>query len=178
MKDIDWSEAPDGTTHFWPGLFLLDGWYKVLEGDVWVYDNGWVKSRVVLSDINTDYLIKRPESWGGETHPPVGTVCEVRLTCSDLWGKARIKYITKTTCVFVYVFEDDPDELEEYSVATCYLKFRPIKTPEQLALEEREKITDEMYGFTRVKMIPAEVDIQREVCDDLYTAGYRLTGEK
>lgn len=170
MKEIDWSKAPEDATHFWPNLTCLLGWYKVSENNVWVYDGGWVKSLASSSELNVDPVIERPkQAWDGEGNPPVGTVCDIRLVGGD-WWRAKIQYITRTMCVWAYIYDGITESAAENSQATYNIEFRPIKTQEQIAAEEREKAIDEMriavgshnsFPFT-----------------ELYDAGYRLTKTK
>lgn len=80
MNTIDWSNAPEGTTHYRPENDPC--WYKVA-GDTayyWGLSFKWNSSpefeakRLLIED-----MIARPEPvWNCEGLPPVGTVCEVR----------------------------------------------------------------------------------------------------
>lgn len=71
MSEIDWSKAPDGTTHYYAGLF-----YKIDElGDARVYrDNRWQASSFDAEDIQG--MDAKPTTWNGEGMPPVGVTCE------------------------------------------------------------------------------------------------------
>jgi hypothetical protein len=94
-------------------------------------------------------------------------VCEFKESGRESWAECTIigEFNGKIICGCNQTGAVGYIELEE---------LRPSRTAEQLAAEERERVTDEMYGHTKTKMTAAEVDIQRETCADLYAAGYRL----
>ncbi|EJO5057990.1 hypothetical protein NRO74_005599 [Pseudomonas aeruginosa] len=159
---IDWSKAPEGankagfTGHdqylqFYriPGMF---GDY-----DYWHEKRGWSGN-----DFPTcaNYLFDRPEKveWNGQGLPPVGTVCEYRHMIWPEYRLCEIRYISEESLVAY-------DDAQEQFYRTCDMLFRPIRTPEQIDAEEREKAIEEMCfaGETlTVKQAKA-----------LYEAGYR-----
>ncbi len=169
---IDWSKAPEGankagfTGHdqylqFYriPGMF---GDY-----DYWSEKRGWCGN-----DFPTcaNYLFDRPEKveWDGQGLPPAGAKCltdrndflrEVTILCH---GKTR-------TFVFDHVSQ------EEICLVLKDRVFLPIRTPEQIAAEEREKAVQEMlaldeypHGQDRGGMMS-----RADFCRVLYGAGYR-----
>lgn len=105
-------------------------------------------------------------AWNGEGLPPVGTVCEYQtIGATNDWKEVEILcHFTAQKEVAVFVPVQGYRNVKQ-ATAEC---FRPIRTPEQIAAEERKRITD---------------DIQ-QVCVDgenngapfheaLYLAGYR-----
>jgi len=156
---IDWNKAPIDATHYDVDSHLF------------------VNFDCMHDSLRS--LVPRPatpSAWDGTGLPPVGTVCELRTKVGG-WGEAVIKYQAKRgICVWLWVRLDGNSEQIEWAESPDKLEFRPIKTAEQLAAEDRERVTDEMYGHTKTKMTAAEVDIQRETCADLYDAGYRKQG--
>ena len=77
---IDWSQAPEGTTHCDTGFSPSDGrFWEKREGDSWSCWRGaagWCSFRDDgdrrLSDRR---VLARPTPWNGEGLPPVGTIC-------------------------------------------------------------------------------------------------------
>lgn len=141
MMDMDWSKAPEGTTHWDPvDKNHLRQYGKVSQ--YWNIERGWSeKGWQYPDDLSTmPRLIARPV-WDGESTPPVGTVCE--MTFDD--GKFSWGYWLKTkvlcygnTMVFVSQETDRKSgEWLEGSIKAAGMKFRPIRTPEQIAAEER-----------------------------------------
>lgn len=162
MNEIDWSKAPEGADKYntYNKLF-----YKGAQPDLQVFTHGqWKRSVLVKSD---ERFVCRPTAppWSGEGLPPVGAVCEAK------WGRTGW-----SRCV---VFAHKPNANGGTDVLvdvdgdwTFFDKpsmFRPIRTPEQIAADEREAAIDEMLAAT-----PAPgSDISLRVCEKLYDAGYR-----
>lgn len=118
--------------------------------------------------------------WNGEGLPPVGAVCEFQGDCakcpSDPWHKelhdgvqctviAHFKSKSLDLVAFTFVKSDGNSELEQSLPGAL----RPIRTPEQIAAEEREQAVHAM-GAT-VKQPPGSVTYG--ALYDLYDAGYR-----
>ncbi|HFH4030343.1 TPA: hypothetical protein ACGJ07_005406 [Pseudomonas aeruginosa] len=163
---IDWSKAPDGankagfTGHdqylqFYriPGMF---GDY-----DYWSEKRGWCGN-----DFPTcaNHLFDRPEKveWDGQGLPPVGTVCEYRHMIWPEYRPCEIRYISEESLVAY-------DDAQEQFYRTCDMLFRPIRTPEKIAAEEREKAIEEMCF--------AEETLTVKQAKALYEAGYRRQEE-
>lgn len=96
--------------------------------------------------INDIQLIKSATVWNGPEDglPPVGTVCELR-TRNGGWGEAEIKYHGRAVCVWLWVRRDGNTEQVEHAESPDRLEFRPIRTAEQLAAEEREKWAEALF---------------------------------
>ena len=139
--NIDWSKAPEGATHKDPDA---DCFYKLVK-DVWHLICGDGESCVSASLYNGETkpsdLIERPkkqEVWHGEGLPPVGTVCDMHI---DDFG-----WITGT--VVVHIDLDEPTAVAHNGEEVFHgnaSDFRPIKTAEQLAEEEREDAANKMF---------------------------------
>lgn len=149
MSQVDWSKAPEGATHYIPAMHFP--WCKGGAG-IWEFWNGsdWQScepSRVALAS-----MIERPSTWNGEGLPPVGAVCEFAggTRCQedpfdpDLMEGMEVTIIAhfKDGDSDVAAFTFNPRNLSrgnavvEQGMHGC---FRPIRTPEQIAAEEREK---------------------------------------
>lgn len=141
---IDWSKAPEGYP-LWitdPDGIIMPGWHKEIEGKYVDMRGGfWNKSDGGFT------VHKRPTtpSWSGEGLPPVGVVCELRCLPVGAWGKAEIKYISETQCVWLWIRDDGGYQVELAEVPdAARMAFRPIRTPEQVAADERESAIKEM----------------------------------
>ncbi len=175
---IDWTKAPEGANkagftgpdnylQFYriPGMF---GDY-----DYWSEKRGWFGS-----DFPTcaNHLFERPAKveWDGQGLPPVGTVFEYR--CHDScepndWTAVHVlAHAAHGSDTAMLLAEDDNGEPGTmygriWVTGTC----RPIRTPEQIAAEEREKAIEEMCF--------AEETLTVKQAKALYDAGYRRQEE-
>ncbi len=96
--------------------------------------------------------------WDGQGLPPVGITCE-----SWRSGVRRIVKILGHGDEYIFVREDDGREIL-LSIGDGR-EFRQIRTPEQIAAEEREKAIEEMCF--------AEETLTVKQAKVLYEAGYR-----
>lgn len=168
---IDWSKAPEGATHYFTGS---DSPWRDLSDESWKWLNAsgiWTDtgdSSAMLMARRPERLIARPapSAWSGEGLPPVGVVCEVDGGSSgDGWGRCVIRYSSPD----VIVFKRDEYDFESFDCAGGEYSFRPIRTPEQIAAEERENELNRMVAT--VSML--DKGWARKVCAGLYDAGYR-----
>lgn len=153
MKPIDWSKAPEGYPLWIESLSegVPSGWY-------------WIKPE------GEGYLVYQPPAapWDGIGPPPVGTVCEAYV--SDAWRRVEV-FAHKpegeaTSALFTYIRDDGADGWFWFDEAT---RFRPLRTPEQIAAEKREKTVNAMVATAGL----LDKGWCREVCAALYDAGYR-----
>lgn len=178
-SEIDWSKAPEGATHcdsrfmefYRPASNSRGGeFYNPTEGE-------WA---ILCNDFT--YLVRQPHviarhvvpTWNGTGLPPVGFRCEAAIPHTSgpdnersfIWIEGRvIAYYEIKGKTYAWFAEDDgfypPNVLE----------FRPIRTPEQIAAEEREMAIDEMH-----RMIDSDrAKHFRILCEAIYDAGYRKT---
>ncbi|ERW65336.1 hypothetical protein [Pseudomonas aeruginosa] len=164
---IDWNTAPEGATHWEPrGIVFGEGWMKKA-GNEWSY---WLEGSEVWAGVWADCFVSaereatfeaRPkEAWDGQGLPPVGTVCEYRHMIWPEYRPCEIRYISEESLVAY-------DDAQEQLYRTCDMLFRPIRTPEQIAAEEREKAVGDMA------MSIQGVPYQYPTLYALYDAGYR-----
>lgn len=148
--NIDWSKAPEDATYCLSGrdFFKLDG-----DGRVILFINGYTHNTLNhIGDFLSSSIVERPkkqDAWDGEGLPPVGTVCEV------LWNESRVEYLR--TKVFgvnehgqpIHRFDEGPKKYQYQAdvlrTASGTQVFRPIRTAEQLAEEEREDAANKMF---------------------------------
>lgn len=139
MENIDWSKAPKGATHYNP---MCGDWYKVsgVSADCWSnFKGGWHPAHIWES--RKDYCIARPSPpWNGQGLPPVGTVCEMKY-CGE-WEKTEILCIG-VKHVFIRQIAVTGEAFEcSLNLSAC--QFRPIRTPEQIAADERKSVIDDL----------------------------------
>lgn len=104
--------------------------------------------RDVASDPEGKLIVREPlhaanQPWTGEGLPPVGTVCEIRAHRLNDWSKAEIKFAYRNVVVWDWVGEPSISGL-----CTAYahaIEIRPIRTPEQIAADERDRAVREVY---------------------------------
>ncbi|RPM47404.1 hypothetical protein IPC1291_19870 [Pseudomonas aeruginosa] len=161
---IDWSKAPEGATHWEPtGHDFYEGWMKK-EGNDWFFwgeeSEEWRYGGDVSAEREATFEARPQDAWDGQGLPPAGAKCltdrndflrEVTILCH---GKTR-------TFVFDHVSQ------EEICLVLKDRVFLPIRTPEQIAAEEREKAVGDMA------MSIQGVPYQYPTLYALYDAGYR-----
>lgn len=168
---IDWSKAPEGTTHWEPsGPDFNKGWMKK-EGNEWFYwsegSNRWFQGKLscnVSAEREATFEARPQEAWDGKGLPPTGLLVE--------W-KAGLDHEWKRVTVLAYANGDawlQPEDGYSFIVGNP-ANFRRIRTPEQIAAEEREKAVGDMA------MSIQGVPYQYPTLYALYDAGYRRQEE-
>lgn len=173
MKDIDWSKAPEDATH-WHDKYdcYVACWVKEQEGQRY-YSRADGLSRKWMIDRNPlpiEKCIPRhvaQPAWAGDGMPPVGTVCEVEPH-NTYWGLVTLGPVEMK----IAAYHDDlvwliDKEGKSHWTRTDKADFRPARTPEQIAAEEREKAIEEMAR------IGTMADTPKSMAAKLYDAGYR-----
>lgn len=165
MSQIDWSKAPE-----WADRVILG---SMSNSEYWACDDRRqaIKSDYTYYDaihLDEQWLVSewRPSpAWNGEGLPPAGTVCEVLNAELDnpAWEKCTILFTGKHRIVYA---SDSCYERVGYVIG---LKFRRIRTHEQIASDERAAAVDAMVVATGY---PGS-SIAKEVSQKLYDAGYR-----
>lgn len=108
----------------------------------------------------------RQATWTGEGLPPVGTVCERNIARSD-WCKTKILAVTPEGGNVAY-----QDMAGQLGWSGCASSFRPIRTPAQLAAEEREKAIEFMMQMTSSL---GHSDVSKKILfGELYDKGLRF----
>lgn len=158
--EIDWSKAPEGATHYDRDFALFcceSGWW---------YESGEYRSGKNV-DWGTNRYISLPFAWDGESIPPVGVVCEV-FRCRS-WVECKVfAHAPSGDRVDVLFTFTDEDGVQDWSYEDSNdLRFmRPIKSPEQIAAEKRDKEVSEiaaiLSGYSSL-----------DGAELLYDAGYR-----
>lgn len=141
-------------------------------------DGEWL---TVAPCVRPEDYVARPDTWSGEGRPPVGTVCET--TYDD--GKYRWGYWLKTKVLAygeqrTFVSQETrgkPGEWIEGGICSEGMKYRPIRTPEQIAAEERKAAIDKMAADAQLDFSAGELLSAREYVEcaiaALHDAGYR-----
>ena len=168
-NEVDWSKAPEGATHYnecctcpWlkdsPASYFRDGWVEYCSsGD---YKDHFINAVKRPQEMKNEEMENK--EWSGMSLPPVGTRCEYFWAEGDEWRKCEVVAYHLSRVVAV-------DTSDGSAVCQRVGLFRPIKTPEQIAEEERLQAIDEMLGL---------VDCHStfgDVMGALYDAGYRKT---
>ena len=164
-EQIDWSKAPEGYPVWIQGADtnFTSGWYRELF-DRYESQKGTYYMKRDSSFFTANYRPTTP-SWSGEGLPPVGVVCEVNPDKAG-WRKSVISYVGDGFIAWLQVGDLI---VPEYGAFIDDCEFRPIRTPEQIAADEREAAIQEMLTGTPW---PGS-DIARRVCEHVYDAGYR-----
>lgn len=123
---------------------------------------GWIKDTYPSPISECIERPKKQEAWYRVGLPPVGTVCDMHI---DDFG-----WITGT--VVVHIDLDEPTAVAHNGEEVFHgnaSDFRPIKTAEQVAAEEREKAIADMMEVTSDGISC----IGKDDALALYKAGYR-----
>lgn len=178
---IDWSKAPEGANK--AGFTGPDNYlqfYRIPgrfgDYDYWSENNGW---RGTDFPTCANQLFERPAKveWDGQGLPPVGTVCEAihEDINSGKPVKAEILKHHDNGLSVAFFWVDAPVEAE----GNLYWaqRFRPLRTPEQIAAEEREKAIDAMLDLDPPHENGLGLTSRRQFCEILFDAGYRRQEE-
>ncbi|EPT3124244.1 hypothetical protein ACVQEB_006524 [Pseudomonas aeruginosa] len=178
---IDWNTAPEGATHWEPrGIVFGEGWMKKV-GNEWSY---WLEGSEVWAGVWADCFVSaereatfeaRPqEAWDGQGLPPVGIEAEVIWDGADIaYFRAKILAHDEGRVVFRWCEGKRKGQYGSYAVLKfgSLPAFRPLRTPEQIAAEEREKAVGDMA------MSIQGVPYQYPTLYALFDAGYRRQEE-
>ena len=173
------SEAPKDATHWDPGLKCSPSWmWQQVDGS-WCWhpvkgapiEAGWRAANVDGGQMAS--LIKIERQWSGEGLPPVGTVCDLIVKIDGKTTPVKIlAHVTddpRFNPIAIYMPTDDPSAIVGQSVAS---RFRPIRTPEQIAAEERSAALAEMQKALDCGKHGPQITLQNTLMN-LYDAGYR-----
>ncbi|HCE9769925.1 TPA: hypothetical protein NH413_000562 [Pseudomonas aeruginosa] len=142
---IDWNTAPEGATHWEPaGHEFSEGW-MLKEGNDWFY---WCKvsqkwfydhtSCDVSAEREATFEARPQDPWDGQGLPPVGTEVEANFPVTDTTGT---HYHWRRVIVAVAGIPGAERECLVYDAENTKPawvdELRPIRTPEQIAAEER-----------------------------------------
>lgn len=129
-------KAPDGATHYGA---LNQYWYKK-EGGRWHYfDHGWQLCATGLPLVDVEPIA--PDQWNGEGLPPVGTVCELWYSSGE-WAPCTVMAHDVSMAIPIAVVRHGGQCYTGSSRKTL----RPIRTPEQIAAEERQGEISEIHA--------------------------------
>lgn len=166
MIKIDWSKAPDWAQVVIAGQIGEYFWSPAFGGCQTI--TGLVSGSTQYASMTGDHSwrIVEERQWNGAGKPPAGTTCEHQIFGCASWTKATvIAYGDKKT-----FYRDEHGH--EWSRLTDEIKFRPYRTPEQIAAEEREKAIAEM-----VEALGCDPEASKTSefirCGILYDAGFR-----
>lgn len=154
------SNIPEGATHTYSGPSgasyrkkILDKWHAYIDGD-------WFP--IGVHDSECYEPIQAEPEWTGEGIPPSGTSCEMRRAdyVSAGWQKIEFLFAGSKKAFF------RDEQGHEWSRPLSDLKFRSIRTPEQIAAEKRDAAIKEMQRLVgSCNTFPFA---------ELYDYGYRL----
>lgn len=172
MSKVDWSKAPEGTTHYVAGSTWLwgrrsgkDWYYWASPYQVWIEDN----YRKTSSRYELVERPKEPVEWNGEGLPPTGERIEYYSPPVDRWMAAIVIGTFRGELVL---------GCEETGVTGQIgddAKIRPLRTPEQIEAEERDKAIERIIDDYRHTVGSSTRCITRGQAARLYDAGYRKT---
>lgn len=182
--NIDWGKAPHDATHFSPATDDFVNLWAKLENGSWFYcpmSAGTRWHRGCAPGKNEAY-VPRPITWNGEGLPPVG------IDCETLWDSNTGEYVA----VRIVGHDEDHavvrftagerkgeyDSDQQHCACDGYPIFRPIRTPEQIAADERlHQIRNACTAINKaVELYNTSIDCSAAICaavEAMIDAGYR-----
>ena len=170
MSEIDWSKAPEGATHY---SCVNDMFYIFIgphSGKYWsVSRQDWMAAGRIKE---SGHMSKRPSTaWSGEGLPPVGIDIEFKSSGGE-WlvgqyiGQFNGKIIAGCHATGVVGYLQSGE-------------MRPIRTPEQIAADEREAAVAAMLELDPYQPNTTLGMMSRaDFCRTLHDAGYRKQADK
>ena len=173
-EQIDWSKAPEWATRLMRNKYgCNDAWADDHTDAIWVTDYESGSDMIFNLDPSVWGLIEnRPTtpSWSGEGLPPVGVVCEMHY-CGE-WEKTEILCIG-VKHVFIRQIAVTGEAFEcSLNLSAC--QFRPIRTHEQIAADERERMANMLWQrYLQPILAPAKEAQVKEALGLIYDDFYR-----
>lgn len=199
--DIDWSKAPENAkgaivtktcnVHH-PKIVFASGYH--LTGCMIRATAAEDGSPMSAPTDCWDWVDRPAPQWNGEGLPPVGITCRIPDDMADGNGfLAQFEGLTveivahsissrgHPVAVFSYTGTNGESRFHALADNPNYPNFEPIKTPAQIAADERDSAIEAMIG--KIKDHPlkyqsvshfAQLKIQEDACADLYDAGLRF----
>ena len=152
MKEIDWSKAPKGATHWTPERDVICPFLREDAG-VWFWwsDSSWVPLYGEGWEYQLRGIVKRPDlaAWNGAGLPPVGAKVILSDANHDVFEPYKEMIGVEVTVVASFASPAGFDMIAcalPDGLCGCFRAdmARPIRTPEQIAAEERERAISEM----------------------------------
>jgi hypothetical protein len=166
--NIDWSKAPEGFPVWVESRYKNDpsDWHRQEENCFIDRKGGrWDQWQIDQGEATAHF---KPDIWTGEGLPPVGTVCEV-VPHNTQWGfsstSGHEREILAYHADFVWL---GIGGIALETTRIDKVDFRPIRTPEQIAEEERETAINNM-----AEILTHNGTFFQDAAR-LYDAGYRL----
>lgn len=127
-------------------------------------------------------LERKARNWDGVGLPPVGTVCEYSVNGGP-WYPCEIRYqYSGSECQFSIIYCPHllyEQQVRHKSTGDCDgTTFRPIRTPEQIAAEERGKALDLMGAQIEVLLGDISKHLPSALLGAIYDLGYRMQEPK
>ncbi|MDG9785249.1 hypothetical protein [Metapseudomonas otitidis] len=169
MNKIIWNDAPDDATHYNTKNDLFYRFNSRGDCEYWAYF-AWVETSTTLQDY-AGHWVEKPFVWTGDGLPPVGVEVEWHECQQTGWQR-----------VTVLAYHGDEAWIAPAGKPSIVVgnpaNFRPIRTPEQIAEEERNAAYKGMLHDLAAVLGISNID-ERE-CDVLHAlvdAGYRKAGD-
>lgn len=169
--ELNWNEAPEGYPVWIQVLdrsYCSGGWHKD-DGDRYVNPESRYWPKTVEGELFIAY--RKPSiAWTGDGLPPVGNVCEVAGRFISGGNRVRIVAHDEGGVVGRYLSGDIIGSYDHFVEGELV----PIRTPEQIAEEEREKECEAMLKIATSRLPNPDV---YQAIGALYDAGYRKVGD-
>ena len=173
MSGIDWSKAPEWATMYgmagpqWLRMWLNDKQYAYAD-DVGIPIKFGDNDAFARDRDQFTLIADRPSpDWNGDGLPPVGVVCEA-FYMGQPQGVVSVRYSGQ--CMILW---SSDRKSEQCGLSDHYL-FKPIRTPEQIAADERETAIDAIVEASKTGLLFTEKRIERSHAIALYNSGLRL----
>lgn len=178
---IDWSKAPEGATHWDTGMNnRVAGWMKLDDG-VWYW---WPAKDAVCAlkwhaslnqhMIRPEGFIERPAPWNGEGLPLVESIIRIVPGLTPIWDVAE--QFVGVDCRLKAVFMLGETQMVAVecieSGQCCCFWASMVRTPEQIAEEERYKEIEQLAAIISAFCDPDPID-SSGLAGVIYYAGWQ-----
>lgn len=184
MSQVDWSKAPEGTSHRLPDQRgCSECWIRATGSLVfYAYDRSGPWIEWSGSEHYRDKWVARPSvvAWSGEGLPPVNTVCLLSGPTQYLqpihpeWAGRQVKiyaHFTTDAGIALAAYASDDNQIGGVGIARLFV---PIRTAEQIAAEEREKAVEAMLALDPyIPNTTLGMMSRADFCRALHEDGYR-----
>lgn len=185
MSGIDWSKAPEwagcvikssacGDDLYWCEKWGISGAKRCIFGKEDRPLRAWDLADITGKHAWVLIELRPTQCWSGDGLPPVGTVCEIAPPYRDHGTKVRVLCHDEGDAICRLIEGDEFGDLRQYMAS----ELRPIRTPGQIAADERADTIDQMVQFfMNYYGNPKGAEQYLLICRSLHDAGYRKIAE-
>lgn len=159
------NKIPEGTQYIESGCGEK-GFRKYEKGCWWFFEGHWRHVDWKMGDLipvsEHPFYVSGQDPWNGEDLPPVEAACEYTLNSGISWFTCVISYIYMDKSALIakcFTSERSPEFIEQEIPLDDLrrVQFRPIRTAEQIAVDERlHKVRNALTAIKASRHFPGD----------------------